>query len=100
MALYKRYGVWWIDICHHGKRIRQSSGTKVKEDAKRLHDKIKSDLWQYSNLKLKPKRSWVDAVMRWINESQHKRSLAIDKLHLRWVDPFLRSYSSGFSIIK
>ncbi len=32
----------------------------------------------------------MDAVVRWIEESAHKRSLEMDKMHLAWVDPYLR----------
>jgi integrase len=35
----------------------------------------------------------MEAVMRWIAESQHKRSLDEDKAHLRWVDPYLKDYT-------
>lgn len=34
----------------------------------------------------------MEAVMRWLSESQHKRSLEDDKGHLRWLDPYLKSY--------
>ncbi|KTD21510.1 Prophage integrase [Legionella londiniensis] len=33
----------------------------------------------------------MDAVLRWVDESTHKRSLVTDKYHLTWLDPFLRS---------
>jgi integrase len=41
---------------------------------------------------VKPKRLWAEAVMRWLTESQHKRSLADDKSHLRWLDKYLKQY--------
>lgn len=34
----------------------------------------------------------MDAVVRWLDESSHKRSLETDKIHLAWLDPFLRKY--------
>lgn len=91
MALYKRDGNWWIDIRHQGKRIRKSTGTEIKEDAQQLHDQLKHELWQMDKLKSLPKRTWMEAVVRWIDESSHKRSLATDKIHLTWLDPFLRA---------
>lgn len=33
----------------------------------------------------------MDAVVRWLEESTHKRTLATDKIHLTWLDPFLRT---------
>jgi integrase len=38
-----------------------------------------------------PKKTWVDAVMRWLEEQQHKRSIIDDKLTLKWLDSFLRN---------
>ena len=91
MALYKRDGIWWLDIRHQGKRVRKSTGTEIKEDAKQLHDQVKHELWQTDKMKSLPNKSWMDAVLRWIDESTHKRSLVTDKIHLAWLDPLLRT---------
>jgi len=93
MALYKRGNIWWIIISHRGKRVQQSTGTADKVAAQRLHDKIKSDLWCEDYLNQKPERTWMEAVMRWLAESQHKRSLSDDKTHLRWADPHLKNFT-------
>lgn len=90
MALYKRSGIWWVDIRHKGKRIRQSTGTKVKTDAQRLHDQLKHETWSNERFDSKPQRSWCEAVIRWLEESQHKKSLETDKMHLAWLDQYLR----------
>ena len=92
MALYKRDGIWWVDICHQGKRVRKSTGTEIKQDAQHFHDQFKLDLWSEKKLKSVPNKSWMDAVVRWLDESSHKRSLETDKIHLAWLDPFLRKY--------
>lgn len=91
MALYQREGTWWIDIFHQGKRIRKSAGTEVKEDAQRVHDQVKHELWLVKKTKSIPDKTWMDAVIRWLDESAHKRSLDMDKVHLAWLDPYLRS---------
>lgn len=91
MALYKRNGIWWVDISEYGRRIRQSTRTEVKRDAQRVHDRLKDDLWKAIHLKEKPRRTWIDAVIRWLNESKHKRSLQTDRFHLAWMDPYLRN---------
>jgi hypothetical protein len=72
MALYQREGVWWVDIFHQGKRIRKSTGTEVKEDAQRFHDQVKYELWVVKKTKAIPEKTWVDAVIRWLEESAHK----------------------------
>ena len=91
MALYKRDGIWWVDIRHKGKRIRKSTGTEIKDDAQRLYDQWKHELWSQANVKSLPNKTWMDAVVRWIDESTHKRSLVTDKIHLAWLDQFLRT---------
>lgn len=91
MALYQREGTWWIDIFHQGKRIRKSTGTQVKEEAQRFYDKIKYELWLVKKHNSIPEKTWMDAVMRWLEESVHKRSLGMDKTHLTWLDPYLRT---------
>jgi integrase len=92
MALYKRRNTWWIKIGHNGRKIQQSTGTSDKVAAQRLHDKIKADLWKTNRLEEKPEKTWMEAVMRWLAESEHKRSLSDDKAHLRWVSPYLKGY--------
>jgi integrase len=91
MALYKRKNTWWIRFTHNKRRIRRSTGTSDKGAAQQLHDKLKADLWRTEKLREKPQRTWKEAVVRWVGESQHKKSLADDKAHLRWVDPYLKN---------
>lgn len=93
MALYKRQNTWWIIISHRGKRVQKSTGTGDKVAALRLHDKIKAELWKNFYLREKPERSWMEAVMRWLVESQHKRSLEDDRMHLRWIGSHLEKYT-------
>ena len=89
MALRKRGDTYWIDIWHNATRIRQSTGTSNKKQAQELHDKLKQELWAVSKLGDKPKRSWQEAVERWVNEHQHKRSLKTDLSHVRYLHQHL-----------
>ncbi len=91
MALYKRDGVWWIDIFHQGKRIRKSTGTEIRQDAQQFHDQVKHELWLVKELKTIPNKTWMDAVVRWLDESGYKRSLETDKFHFAWLDQYLRA---------
>jgi len=86
MALYRRNKIYWVDINHNGTRIQRSTGTSEKLAAQEFHDKVKADLWRQTKLGEKPDKMWMDAVVRWIHESSHKRSLDDDKSHLRWLD--------------
>lgn len=90
MALYKRNKTYWVDINHNGTRIQRSTGTSEKLAAQQFHDKIKAQLWRQTKLDEKVKRTWMEAAIRWINESSHKRSLNDDKFNLRWLSPFLK----------
>lgn len=86
MALYIRNEVWWISITHDGQRIQRSTGTANKLAAQEYHDKFKAELWGLAKLQSKAVYSWRDAVIRWLKESSHKRSILDDKTHLRWLD--------------
>jgi integrase len=88
MALYKRNNVWWINITHQGKRIQKATGTSDKLAAQQYHDQVKANLWRKSHLQEKPEYTWLEATLRWLDESQHKRSIRDDKMHLRWLDPY------------
>jgi integrase len=94
MALYKRGNTWWVDIGFEGSRIQKSTGSTNRVDAQRLHDKMKAELWNVHKLKKKPTKNWNDAVVRWCEESQHKRTLHCDKSNFRWLD----SHLSGVSL--
>lgn len=54
-----------------------------------MHDQLKAELWRVKKLNELPLYTWHDAVMRWLKESQHKRSLKTDEMHLRLLDRHL-----------
>lgn len=95
MSIYRRKDsdskVWHINFrTPDGKRIRQSAGTENKREAQELHDKLKAQYWreQKLNEELPPepeRYTWEQAVVRWLNEQSHKKSLVDDKANLRWL---------------
>ena len=90
MSLSKRGGIWWIDfVSPSGQRVRRSTETANKALAQELHDQLKADSWRIAKLGEKPRRTWNEAVVRWLKESTHKATLDSDKGHLRWLDPYL-----------
>lgn len=89
MALSKRGEIYWIRFSHKGKRIQKSTGTSNKVAAQEMDDRLKAQLWRIDKLGEQSAYTWQDAVMRWLKESTHKRSLACDKMHLRWLSPYL-----------
>jgi integrase len=97
MSLYKRKNspYWWVKFSLNGRRIQQSTGTSEKAKAREYQDKLKASLWEQDRLGVKPKRSWNEAVVRYLAETAHKASQFADKAHLRWVHRFLDGVELG-----
>jgi integrase len=91
MSLYKRTSspYWWVRFVHNGRRVQRSTGTSDQAKAREYHDKLKVSLWEQDRLGVKPRRTWEEAVVRYLAETTHKASQLDDKAHLRWVDRFL-----------
>ncbi len=85
MSLYKRGSIWWVEIVHHGQRIRRTTGAETKAAAQEFHDRLKAELWRQGSLGEQPAHAWEDAVIRWLDENEHKKSLSDDKDRLRWL---------------
>jgi len=90
MSLRKRGGIWWVDVvAPNGERVRRTTGTASKALAQEFHDRFKSELWRIAKLGEKPRRTWNEAVVRWLKEKSHKATANADVNTLRWLDPFL-----------
>jgi integrase len=90
MSIYKRKETWWIQYtAPNGERIQRSAGTKIKHEAQELHDRLRAEAWRVKKLGAKPSRTWPEAVVRWLTEQGHKKSIETDKVHLRWLDQHL-----------
>ena len=68
-----------------------SIGNNVEESYQSLVNS-KKGIASMTRLESKPIYSWCDAVIRWLKESSHKRSISSDKMHLRWLDKHLSSF--------
>lgn len=93
MALYKRgsSNIYYVKLVdpRDGRIIRRSTRTSDRRKAQKLHDQLKASLWTASTSEY-PARLWEEAVVKWLSERGHKRSIDDDKGQLRWLDPFLR----------
>lgn len=90
MSLFKRKSIWHVDVVSpSGERVRQSTGTTNKALAQEFHDKLKHELWRIAKLGDRPRRTWNEAVVRWLKEQAHKATIQTDKIHLRWLDAHL-----------
>jgi integrase len=91
MALYKRNGTWWTRFtAPNGQRIRRSTRTENKQQAQEYEDTLKAELWRTCQLKEKPRRLWQDAAVKWLKETEDKRTHDKDIGTLRWLDTHLR----------
>lgn len=93
MALYRRQDsvYWWVRFtAPNGREVRRSAGTADKRRAQEYEDSLKAKLWRVANLGEKPRRSWQEAVLRFVEEQEGQPSLPVQKLHLRSLDQWLR----------
>tara|TARA_R110000850_G_scaffold191091_2_gene317237 strand:- start:11342 stop:12394 length:1053 start_codon:yes stop_codon:yes gene_type:complete len=88
MSLYRRKDspYWWIKLVVDRRTIQTSSGTADRCKAQQLHDRMKAQLWDEVRLGARTRRTWREAVLRYLDESAGNRSIADAKLHLRWID--------------
>lgn len=94
MSLYKRkdspfYWMRFPAIKGELKPLQISSGTANKRQAQQLHDKIKAERWDLDKLDQKPKRTWDDAVEKWLLETCANRNHENDKRTLALLHPLL-----------
>lgn len=90
MSLIKRGTTWWIDFTTpSGQRIRCSARTEDKKEAQELHDKLKAESWRVEQIGEKPKRSWDEAALKWLQETSHKKTHLMDVNTVRWLQPHL-----------
>ncbi len=90
MAIFKRGKTWWVDFASpNGQRIRRSTRTQDKKQAREYHDKLKAKLWRIEKLGERPDRSWQEAAVRWVSQSSHKADCHKDISKIRYLDQFL-----------
>jgi integrase len=83
---------WWIDtVLPNGKRLRGSSRTEDRSQAEAYIAKLRHEAFQETYLSVKPKRSWQEAVVRYLAVKANLRSIEDVKQIFRKLDPYLRS---------
>jgi integrase len=74
MSIYKPTGsnIWWVSITHpRHPRLRRSTGTDDRQQAQRVHDEIKAQLWSTD---APNSFHWSDAVLAWTTAEQRSES--------------------------
>lgn len=95
MSLYRRKDSpsWWVKLSpipgEGGKPLQISAGTADKRKAQEFHDRLKAERWKQEKLGTKPRRTWEEAVVKFLEETAYKRTQPMDKSMLAWLDPML-----------
>ena len=74
MSIKKRGSTWWYMFCVNGVRYRGSCFTEKEKEAQEFHDKMKNEVWRGKQLKDSVRRTWTEALERWLKEHQHNRT--------------------------
>lgn len=83
---------WWIKIVlPDGKRVCESSRTEDRKAAEALVAKLKHDAFRAGHLGVKPRRSWQDAVVRYLTVKSNLRSIEDVRRICRKLDPYFGS---------
>lgn len=81
---------WWIAATlSNGRRIRQSAGTCDRDEAEALLAKLKVEAYREVNFGIKPRRTWQEAVVRYLLGKQHLRSFGDVQRICRKLDRYL-----------
>lgn len=95
MAISKKTGSPYyytrFTIC--GIRVQESTRCTTKREAQEYEEKRRKDIRDHILLGKKPKWTWAEAVIRWLKEMQHKRSLHTDVDHFKWLQVHLNKYA-------
>jgi integrase len=84
MAIYKRVDTWWYRFTVNGVRYRGSCFTANEKAAQEYHDDLKSQVWRGKHLKRDERRTWAEALNRWLDEHEHKRTHLGDVSFGQW----------------
>jgi len=67
---------WWVNVVlPNGQRLRESTGTEDRKEAEALLDKLKHDAYKSAYFGIKPKRTWQEAVIRYLSLKAHLRDV-------------------------
>lgn len=77
-GLFKRGETWHIDRYINGQRVCQSTETKDRKTAERILAKLVSDSFNVKQFGERPKRTFQEAAIEYLNRNGHKRSIDTD----------------------
>jgi len=92
MSLYRRKDspFIWLKLPpipgEGGKALQISTGTANRRKAEAFEAKLKTERWEQAKLGAKPRYTWQEAVLKFLEETAHKRTHAEDRAMLAWLD--------------
>jgi len=94
MSIYRRKDSpnWWVKlpaIRGESGPLQVSTGTSDKRKAQQVEARLIAERWEQEKLGAKPRRTWEEAVLKFLEETTHKRTHGGDKAILRWLDAYL-----------
>jgi integrase len=84
MALYLRNKTWWYAFTLKGKLHRGSCKTQDQTEAQEYEDMLRAQAWRGKLLKEKQKHTAVEAIDKYMEQAQYKRSYREDRRHADW----------------
>ena len=88
-GLYKRRNSWHIDKQAFGRRICESTGTNLLEEAEKYLARRIENLRQVVMYGARPKRKFREAATKFLMENQHKKSIQSDAEQLKMLDTYI-----------
>ena len=89
-GLYFRAGTWHIDKHLNGKRICKSTGTANLAEAEQFLARLSEQTRLACVYGIRPKRSFEQAAIKFVQENTHKRSLHNDISRLKGILPWIK----------
>lgn len=90
MKVSQRGQVWWGRWSVNGKRFQISAGTSDEKLAREILSQKYAESFRETALGEKPRRTWVEAVERYLNEHTHLKSYSSYEVHAIWWSDVLR----------
>ncbi|KPK11072.1 MAG: hypothetical protein AMJ68_06955 [Acidithiobacillales bacterium SG8_45] len=88
-GLVKRGGIWHIDKQIRGKRLCESTGESRLDKAQEYLARRIEEIRHAVIYGERPRRTWEEAAIKYLNENLSKASIADDALHLKQLHPFI-----------
>lgn len=67
-------------------RLGRNADIQRGQVARRKH-RLAAQRWEQDRLGVKPRHTWEEAVVRWLQETKHKATHEGEKAKPRWLDP-------------